>query len=115
MEPANQLLQMSYSGIAETRGYNSLLQLTQITAGSVNTQYTYTAGANNGKIASQTDVMSGETVSYAYDSLNRLISANSTFAGQSQTFGYDGFGNLVSKPSLSVNVDPATNRITSVA
>ncbi|MDQ6758986.1 MAG: hypothetical protein M3Z32_03840 [Acidobacteriota bacterium] len=91
------------------------MELTQLTAGSVNIQYTYTAGANNGKIASQTDVMSGETLSYAYDALNRLISANSTFAGQSQTLGYDGFGNLVSKPPLSVNVDPATNRITSLS
>ncbi len=59
-------------------------------------------------------MINGEIVTYAYDSLNRLISANSTFAGQSQAFGYDGFGNLLSKPPLSVNVDPATNRITSL-
>jgi RHS repeat-associated protein len=37
--------------------------------------YTYPAGTNNGKISSQTDAISGETVSYAYDSLNRLVSA----------------------------------------
>ncbi len=41
------------------------------------TTYTYPAAPyNNGKI--QTEVAGGETVTYQYDSLNRLISAVST-------------------------------------
>src|SRR5579863_6033770 len=60
---------------------------------------------------------SGETVTYAYDSLNRLLSASST-AGWGQSYGFDGFGNLLSKtvtagsgPSLSQAVSAATNQI----
>ena len=62
--------------------------------------------------------MSGETVTYTYDSLNRLASAGSGSTwGDSYT--YDGFGNLTAKtvtagsaPTLSVAVDPNTNHIT---
>ena len=35
-------------------------------------QYNYTAGQNNGRIASSQDYISGETVQYAYDGLLRL-------------------------------------------
>ena len=60
------------------------------------------SGANNGQIQSQQDVSgpSGETITYAYDSLKRLSSATSSFTNQqawSQNYGYDGFGNLVTK------------------
>jgi YD repeat-containing protein len=69
-------------------------------------------------------VASGETITYAYDSLNRLIGASGTGTGDpqgswSQTFSYDGFGNLLSKignnaPNVTNwTVNPATNRITS--
>jgi len=74
------------------------MQLTNITAGSaINVSYNYTAGANNGKIASMSDAISGETVTYQYDSLNRLISASGSTSGSNtwtQTQAYDGFGNL---------------------
>jgi len=57
-------------------------------------------------------------VSYGYDSLNRLISASASSGAWGQSFTYDGFGNLLQKtvtqgsaPTLSVAVDPATNRI----
>jgi hypothetical protein len=33
--------------------------------------YTYTAGKNNGQIASSADAITGETVAYQYDSLKR--------------------------------------------
>jgi RHS repeat-associated protein len=73
---ANELSSMSFFGVTESRCYNTRMQLTNVTvAGQLNTTYTYPSGANNGKISSQTDAISGETVSYAYDSLNRLLSA----------------------------------------
>src|SRR5712692_243036 len=113
--PANQLLQISYQGVNETRQYNAMLQMTRLSIpGQLDITYNFPS-ANNGKISSQTDNLSGETVSYQYDSLNRLLSASAT--GWNQTYGYDGFGSLVSKtgssgtPTLSIGVDPATNRI----
>src|SRR5271165_2562500 len=74
---ANQLQTLSYGGMTETRGYDPVMQqLTSLqVGGAVNMQYNYTAGQNNGKIASQKDLLSGEQVTYAYDSLNRLQSA----------------------------------------
>jgi RHS repeat-associated protein len=107
---SNQLTSMSYYFFSETRQYNSLNQLTNLNG----ITYNYPTGANNGKISSQ--VVSGETISYQYDSLNRLASAAGS--GWAENYGYDGFGNLVSKtptagspPTLSIAVDPATNRI----
>ncbi len=78
--PANELLSINYYGAIETRTYNSLLQLTNISATvqggtGINLTYNYTGALNNGKIVSMTDALSGETVAYQYDSLNRLISA----------------------------------------
>jgi RHS repeat-associated protein len=65
---------------------------------------------------------SGETVTYQYDSLNRLTSAAGTGAASgnwSDTYGFDSFGNLLSKtptvgtlPSMSQGVNPATNQTT---
>jgi hypothetical protein len=113
---ANQLLQMSYSEGTETSTYNNLNQMTNLTIGSTLTiSYNFPAGANNGKISSQMDAISGETVQYQYDSLNRLLSAAGS--GWSETYGYDGFGNLVEKnptggaPTLSQTVSTATNQI----
>src|ERR1035438_2115950 len=112
---ANQLLTFN----TETRTYNNLNQMTQLTiTGSqpLNISYNFTAGQNNGKITSQTDNLSGETVTYQYDSLNRLLSASSS-QSWSETYGFDAFGNLLSKtptggaPTLSQSVDPTTNRI----
>ena len=114
--PANQLLTMSAAGDNETRTYNTLGQLTGLNNGSQNLTYTYPAGTNNGKISSRYDAVSGETVTYTYDSLNRLASATGNTWGDS--YGFDGFGNLVSKtvtkgsaPTLSVAPDPNTNHL----
>ena len=119
--PAGELLTMTGTSVGETRTYNSMGQLTQLTGlNGVNLKYNYAAGANNGQIASQQDVVSGETTTYAYDSLKRLAAAVST-QGWNQSFGYDGFGNLTSKtgsgiaPVGSYPADPATNRISGVA
>jgi RHS repeat-associated protein len=84
----------------------------------VDLQYTYSPTQNNGQITQFKDAVSGEQVTYAYDSLNRLISATTASGAWGQSFGYDGFGNLLQKtviqgsaPALSVVVDPATNHI----
>jgi RHS repeat-associated protein len=76
----------------------------------------FPAGTNDGKISTQTDNLSGETVTYQYDSLNRLLSASST-QSWSETYGFDGFGNLLTKtptggaPTLSQSVNPVNNQI----
>jgi RHS repeat-associated protein len=86
---------MTYKGTAETRGYNTLNQPTSLVAGS------------------------GETVTYTYDSLHRLLTANGS--GWGEQYGLDPFGNLTSKtvtsgsgPSLSVSVN-ANNQIQGVS
>jgi RHS repeat-associated protein len=113
---ANQLLSMSYSGINETRGYNVLNQLTSLNNGSANLTYTYPTGTNNGKLSSMYNAVSGETVTYTYDSLNRIATANGSGWGEQYTF--DGFGNLTEKhvtagsgPSMSVGVNESTNQL----
>jgi RHS repeat-associated protein len=120
--PAGQLLTMTGANGApsETRTYNSIGQMEQLQSGGLNIQYNYSATVNNGKITSQTDVVSGEQITYTYDSLNRLATATSSVnPGWGQSYGYDGFGNLTTQivtkgtaPSLSVSYDPATNRQT---
>ena len=80
------MLQMNFAGsLQETHTYNSLLQLTSIVGYNFSAQYTYTAGANNGRMASANDVQ------YTYDSLNRLIRAETTCPTWGQQFVYDGF------------------------
>jgi YD repeat-containing protein len=108
---------MTFNGTNETRSYNVLNQLTNITSGSVeNLTYNYPTGTNNGKISSMYNAVSGETVTYTYDSLNRLLTANGS--GWGQQYGFDAFGNLLSKtvtagsgPSLSQAVNTANNQI----
>jgi RHS repeat-associated protein len=113
--PANQLLTFN----TETRTYNNLNQMTRLTitgSAALDISYNFTAGANNGKISSQLDHLSMETVTYQYDSLNRLLSASSS-QSWSETYGFDSFGNLLSKtpaggaPALSQSVNTATNQI----
>src|SRR5262249_4301537 len=87
--PGNELRQMSY-GInvapsadsdpslngyyTETRAYNSRLQMTRLTTGQVGAfpvldmEYRYSATQNNGQITQQKDWVSGEEVTYTYDS-----------------------------------------------
>lgn len=79
----------------------------------------FLAAQNNGKI--QSESASGETVSYQYDSRNRLSNtSNSSTWGQG--FTYDGFWNLMAKtvslgsaPRWSAAVDPATNRLATMS
>ena len=114
----------------ETRTYNSRLQMTNLkledTAGGPtgltrNIDYVYSATQNNGQIIEQRDLLSGgEALSYAYDSLQRLIAAVSTAGPEwGQSFSYDGFGNRTAAnvikgtaPASSFGFDAATNRIT---
>ncbi|MBZ5610117.1 MAG: RHS repeat-associated core domain-containing protein [Acidobacteriia bacterium] len=83
----------------------------------INVTYNYPTGSNNGKVSSVSDALSGETVTYQYDSLNRLISAAGS--GWTQTQSYDGFGNLTGRvgtgtaqsTSMSTPADATTNRL----
>jgi len=94
--PANELTQMTYNGGTETRQYNSMLQLTSISGLGQSINYTFpAAGSNAGKIVSQTDIISGETVNYLYDSLNRLTSARAA-TNQLSGYTYDLNGNQIS-------------------
>jgi len=110
-------------GYTETRQYNANRQMTQqtavpVTGVGIDLSYSFGAG-NNGRVATATDHVSGEVVTYTYDQLNRLTQAI-TNGGWGQSFSYDGFGNLLQQtrvqgtapPSTSVTVDAATNRIT---
>ena len=125
---ANEVQQMTSgytTGVnSETRTYNSMFQLTQLQVGSsaLNIQYAYSATQNNGKITSQSDVISGEQIAYTYDALNRLASAQTTQTGGTQwgqSYTYDGFGNLTdqtvikgSAPDVHVAYNASNNRQT---
>jgi RHS repeat-associated protein len=92
-----------------------LTSLTATGSASISYTYNYPTGTNNGQISSQ--VVSGETITYQYDSLKRLISASSS-ANWADSYGYDSFGNLLSMtptagspPQLSQAVNPANNQI----
>jgi len=100
----------------ESRSYNVNGQLATLGwSGTGGLTYNYSSSANNGQITQIVDTVSGETVSYAYDSLKRLTSASST-APWTQTFQYDGFGNLTAKvlngTTTTIAVTAATNRLT---
>ncbi len=118
----------------ETMGYNVNGQLTSLNWGGApgspaypsvgpvgGIQYSYPATGNNGQIAQAVDSLSGETITYSYDSLKRLTSATSTPlaggapSGWAETFGYDGFGNLTSKvlngTSAPIAVNAGTNQL----
>ena len=119
---AGEMLQMNAASFTETRTYNANLQLTELISGAnLHARYNYSTTQNNGRITSQTDVISGETVTYAYDSLNRLVNASGTgdpSGAWSQAFTYDGFGNLTQKVgayapnNTLLTADPLTNRLT---
>jgi YD repeat-containing protein len=129
--PANQITALKLQGpapwaVVESRAYNSLNQLTQIQQKGdnayydlLNMTYTYSSTQNNGQITQSADAVTGETITYQYDALKRLLSATSTGGSQawSESYGYDGFGNLTQMtptggaPSLSVAVNAGTNQI----
>jgi RHS repeat-associated protein len=108
---AGQLHTLSWGPGTETRTYNSLGQLTsQSLPWYLNMTYNYSPTANNGRITSSVDGMTGESTTYTYDALNRLTAASNSL--WNQTYTYDGFGNLLTKslangspnPSPSLNV-----------
>jgi RHS repeat-associated protein len=137
---ANQLTQVEYQYAAgyfgsggasfwENRGYNAMNQLTAVNNfndngnpatpdGPLQMRYNYTAGSNNGQIASATagSGSSASTVSHTYDALKRLTAASSSGAPSwSQSYSYDGFGNMTSKqgdgmPFVNA-MDQTTNRL----
>jgi hypothetical protein len=84
----------------ETREYNTVGQMTRIlasTSGStvMDLRHDFAARADNGRIYQMRNIVSGETISYTYESLERRTAANSSLgAGQGQSYGYGGFGNL---------------------
>src|SRR5579862_1570416 len=86
---------------SETRTYNSILQLTQLSSTGLNLQYHFPSSGNSGKSDYQYDVVSGEQVNYTYDSLNRLATAvtsdNSNVTQWGQSYSYDGFGSLTAQ------------------
>ncbi len=120
---------IDYAGYYEERTYNSLRQLVsqsykQAGTGSVLAGFTYTfpTGTNNGRISTFSDGVTGETVNYQYDALNRLISASTSDASWGESLSYDGFGNLQaetvtkgSAPNYNLVHDYATNRVVAPA
>jgi len=108
-----------YPETHERREYNSSNQLTRIDASAigqpntVDLNYQYPAGQNNGQVASLTDnAGTGRTATYTYDPLMRLASVS----GQvNQAYSYDGWGNLYSRTGTGQNfnlyVDAAKNRL----
>jgi len=126
--PASQVSGIQYynpangATVSESRNYNSLYQLTEITvSGIMDMVYTYpAAGANNGRIAKQKDNVTGEEINYQYDALNRLITAYTTDSTGGLSFSYDGFGNRLNQTvtkgtalPLYLSVDMMSNRINS--
>jgi RHS repeat-associated protein len=114
---AGQLTNLNYAGgVQENRTYDSQLRLTNIVTGGyqnpmMSMQYNYSGTADNGRITSTVDGISGETVNYTYDQLNRLATAMATNSSWAQTYSYDGFGNLTGVNGAAIGtVDPATNR-----
>ena len=102
-------------GATANRTYNSLQQMTSIAAPGMSMTYNYSPTKNNGQITSSKDNVSGETVSYQYDALKRLLSASGT--GWSESYTYDGYGNLTqmsptgSAPMLSLTVAVDANNV----
>ena len=137
--PAGELTALKYAAAGpghqwynETRTFNVRGQLTRMTAtGSADTgyttpqtvdlQYNFSGTANDGRLTSRQDLVSGEAVNYTFDTLGRLTYANNTGTPPSwtQAFTYDGFGNLLTEtgsggaPTKTLSVDPTTNRINS--
>ena len=99
-DAANQLLSINYPGANETRLYNSLGQLTALTTSTYNYQYVYPTGSNNGKISNRYEWLSGEAITYQYDSLNRMVAASDSVNNTlqwSESYSFDPFGNLYRK------------------
>jgi YD repeat-containing protein len=96
-----------FAGITESYSYNNRLEVTAIQASSsagtvFNLAYTYVTG-NNGNIATQTNnVTNGRTQNYAYDSLNRLLTAQTQATSGGDCWGQS-FGNNGPPPTLAAD------------
>jgi hypothetical protein len=94
-----------FQGVTESRTYNNRLEVTAIQATSsagtpLNLSYSYVTG-NNGNIATQTNnVTSGRTQAYTYDSLNRLLTAQTSAASGGDCWGQS-FGNGGPPPTMT--------------
>ena len=125
-----------FAGVPVAYSYNNRLLPTSISAGSagsvLNLSYGYLANGNVQTETNNRTSMSGRSITYGYDSLNRLTSATTQatsgsycwgqavppWSGDPSSYVYDRFGNLTKIDStqcatltLSVGVDPATNRL----
>ncbi len=87
------------NGLINTISFNNRLQPTRIKHGNVvDLSYAYydSNGKNNGNVIGIADNTSpSKSTGYAYDALNRLMSASSP--AWSQAFNYDIYGNVLSK------------------
>jgi RHS repeat-associated protein len=100
-----------------TRTYNNLLQMTSITGSGMTMTYNYSSTQNNGQITSSVDAVTGETITYQYDALKRLLTASGKNWGE--TYTYDGYGNLThmqptgtgGAPTLNVSVALDANNV----
>jgi YD repeat-containing protein len=63
----------------------------------IDIQYLYPTGQNNGRISQSIDSLTGDTVNYSYDALNRLTHAETAGPQWGQSYTFDGFGNLTAK------------------
>ena len=115
---AGQMTQLVKPGGTEDRTYSELGQLTVQCGLGQCIQYIFSGTANDGRMTMRKDWVSGEEVSYLYDSLGRLTSAATTGTQWGLSFTYDGFGNKTQQtvtkgtgPSHSYSVDAATNRL----
>jgi len=110
----------------ENRGYNSLLQMTSLTVKDaanvfvLNQEYRFSATANDGKLTSSKNNITGEEVNYAYDALGRLASATTVGPQWGLSWMFDGFGNRLQQnvtkgtaPPSSLLIDPTNNRVQS--
>jgi RHS repeat-associated protein len=80
--------------------------------GPVDLEYIYSATQNNGRITQRKNWLSGEVVTYTYDSLQRLTQATATGPSPwSESCTFDGFGNLTGKAGSNWVVNASTNRI----
>ncbi len=128
---SGQIATLAWDGVSESRTYNNLNQMTRITTNGwvgsgpatyqtiMDMQYIFPSGSNNGQVSQTIDGVTGETVNYTYDALNRLTSAATTSTLWGNSYAYDGFSNLTdmtvtkgSAPALSLTFNAATNQPT---
>ena len=108
---AGQLATLNLGTVTETRSYNNLLQLTNITSGVMNLSYVYPAGANNGRISAEINNLTNTQVAYTYDELSRLKTAVSTTGATTNwglQFGFDVYGNRTAQ-TVTAGTAPQSN------